>query len=61
MKVFFDGLGMRREWSMTGLLRESMAVEKANIRQARKMVYHRSVWQGFMRRNTWGVDRGDEP
>ena len=32
-----------------------------DVRQARRMMHYRSVWQGFVRGNAWGIAQGMNP
>ena len=49
----------RKKWidTVKGCLRK----RSLDVRQARRMVHDRSVWRGFVKVNTWGVDRRMNP
>ena len=32
-----------------------------NVRQARRMVHDRSIWQGFVKGKSWGIAQGMNP
>ena len=40
---------------------DTVKKKSLGVREARRMVHDRSVWQGFLRGNAWGVARGMNP
>ena len=49
----------RKRWVDT--VKDYLKKGGLDVRQARRMVHDRRVWQGFMRGNAWGVARGMNP
>ena len=46
----------RKRWIDT--VKECLKKRRLDVRQARRMVHDRSVWQGLVRGNVWGVAEG---
>ena len=73
MKVFSDGSAMWREWENDRVVKRVYVGECAGSysvgwmlkkkrlddRQARRVVYDRSKWQGFVKGNAWGLTGPD--
>ena len=51
--------GPRKRWIDT--VKEGSKKSGLDVRQARRMVHDRSIWQGFVRGNAWGEPRGMNP
>ena len=49
----------RKRWTDT--VKECLRKRGLDVRQARRMVRGRNVWQGFVRGNAWGVAWGINP
>ena len=50
---------LRNRWIDT--VKGCLKKRNLDIKQARRMVHDRSVWQEFVRRNAWGIVRGMNP
>ena len=51
-----------RPWKRwTDTTKDCLKKRGLNVRQARRMVHDRIIWQGFVRGNAWGVARGMNP
>ena len=48
----------RKRW--IDIVKECLRKRGLDVGEARRMVQNRSEWRGFVRRNAWGVARGDE-
>ena len=44
---------LRKRWIDT--MKDCLRKRGLDVRQARRMVHDRSEWQGFVRRNAWGI------
>ena len=49
----------RKRWIDT--MKECLKKRGLDVRQARRIVYVRSVWREFVRKNEWGVAWGMSP
>ena len=49
----------RKRWIDT--VKDCLKKRSLDVRQTTRMVHYRSVWQEFVRENTWGVARGMNP
>ena len=49
----------RKRWTYT--VKDCLKNRGLDVRQARRMVHDRNVWQGFVRGNAWGIARGMNP